>query len=89
MTPELVIQVLRDALLAALWLSLPLLAIGFLAGIVISLFQVLTSIQDSAVGSVPRLLIFLGAILALLPWMLNRSMAYTVGLLSGLDRYAH
>ena len=53
MTPEFVIQILREALMTAFWLSAPLLAVGFIAGIVMSLVQILTSIQDSAFNAIP------------------------------------
>jgi flagellar biosynthesis protein FliQ len=84
-----VVQLLRDALMAAFWMALPLLAIGFVAGIVMSLVQVLTSIQDTAFGTVPRLLVSLGSLLLLLPWLVNRSMSYTIDLLTNLSRYGH
>src|SRR5947209_919237 len=48
MTPESVAEILRQALLTALWVGAPLLLIGFAAGIVMSLVQIVTSIQDSA-----------------------------------------
>jgi flagellar biosynthetic protein FliQ len=88
LTPELVIQVLRQALLTALWVSTPLLIAGFVVGIVMSLVQVLTSMQDSAFATVPRLAAFLLALLIALPWMLNRMVSYTTGLLGNLGRYA-
>jgi flagellar biosynthetic protein FliQ len=88
MTSGQVVDVLREALMAAFWLSLPLLAVGFIAGIVMSLAQVLTSIQDTAFSTVPRLLVYLAAIVILLPWLVNRSMAYTTDLLAHLSRYA-
>jgi flagellar biosynthetic protein FliQ len=84
-----VVELIRGALMMAFWLALPLLSIGFTAGIAISLTQVLTSIQDTAVNSVPRLLIFLGAILSLMPWMVSKSMAYTADLITNIGRYAH
>ena len=89
MTSDQVVQIVRDSLMAAFWLSLPVLAVGFVAGIVVSLGQVLTSIQDTAVSTIPRLLAFLLAILLLLPWMVNRSMSYAVSLLGHLERYAY
>jgi flagellar biosynthetic protein FliQ len=70
-------------------LSAPLLAIGFIAGIVISLIQIATSMQDNAFSTIPRLLAFLGGLLFLLPWMLQKTMSYTVSLLGDLGRYAH
>jgi len=88
MTPELVVQVMRQALMAAFWLSAPLLVIGFIAGLVISLAQIATSMQDNAFSSIPRLAAFLGGLLFLLPWMLSRAMSYTVSLFADLSRYA-
>ena len=75
--------------MATFWLSAPLLAIGLVAGVIMSLVQIVTSIQDSAFSTVPRLLAFLGGLMLLLPWMLMRLMAYTTGLLGNLSRFAH
>ncbi len=88
MTSQLVIEVIRDTLMATFWVSLPLLAVGFIAGIVISLLQILTSIQDPGFGSVPRLAAFLVAILVFMPWMLMRLISFTTTLFSDLGRYA-
>ncbi len=89
MTPAQVVELLRDALMAAFWMALPLLAVGFVAGIIMSLVQVLTSIQDTAFGTVPRLLVSLASILLLLPWLVHRSMSYTADLITNLGRYGH
>ncbi|HXB70623.1 MAG TPA: flagellar biosynthetic protein FliQ [Candidatus Acidoferrales bacterium] len=88
MTPDTVVQIIRQTFLAAFWLAAPLLAIGFIAGIVISLVQIATSMQDNAFSTIPRLVVFLAGLLFLLPWMLQRMMSYTVGLLGDLSRYA-
>jgi len=88
MTPEFVIQILREALMTAFWLSAPLLAVGFIVGIVMSLIQILTSIQDSAFNAIPRLMAFLAAFILALPWMLEKITAYTVLTLGDLSRYA-
>jgi flagellar biosynthetic protein FliQ len=87
MTPEFAIQILREALMTAFWLALPLLAVGFIVGILISLLQIVTSIQDTAFSAIPRLLAFLGAFIIALPWMLERMSAYTVRILGDLSRY--
>lgn len=88
MTPETVVQIIRQALMTTFWLSAPLLAIGFLAGIVVSLVQIATSMQDNAFSTIPRLLAFLVGLLLLLPWMLQKTMAYTSAILGDLGRYA-
>ena len=88
MTPETVVEIMRQMLMAAFWLAAPLLAIGFVAGIVISLVQIATSMQDNAFSTIPRLAAFLAGLVLLLPWMLQRSIAYTVTIMGNLGRYA-
>lgn len=88
MTPDSVVSLLRQALMATFWLAAPILAIGFVAGVVISLVQIVTSIQDTAFSTVPRLAAFLVGGMLLLPWMLVKLIAYTTGILGDLGRFA-
>jgi flagellar biosynthetic protein FliQ len=88
MTPDSVVEIIRQMLLATFWLAAPLLAIGFIASIAISLVQIATSMQDAAFSTVPRLVAFLVGLLLLLPWMLQRTMTYTTLLFGDLGRYA-
>ena len=88
MTPEFVVQILRECLMTAFWLSAPLLIIGFVAGIIVSLIQIVTSIQDTGFATIPRLVAFFGAFLLALPWMLAKMTSYTVAILGDLSRYA-
>jgi len=88
MTTDAVVEILRHALLAAFWVAAPLLALGFAAGIAISLAQIVTSIQDTAFAAIPRLVVFVVGILLLMPWMVQRLTTYTAALLGDLGRYA-
>jgi flagellar biosynthesis protein FliQ len=88
MSQQFAVQLFRDALMTAFWLSLPLLVVGFIAGVVTSIVQILFSMQDSAFSTVPRLAAFLVAILIFLPWMLIRLASYTTAILSDFSRYA-
>ncbi len=88
MTSDAVVEILRQALLAAFWIAAPLLALGFLAGILISLAQIVTSIQDTGFSTVPRLLVFVAGLLLLMPWMAGRMTAYATALFHDLGRYA-
>ena len=88
MTPDAAAHMVGQMFLAAFWISAPLLAIGFVAGFLISLVQIVTSIQDTAFNTIPRLVAFLGGCLVLMPWMVHKSMAYTIGILGELNRYA-
>lgn len=87
MTPESAVQIMRQALMATFWLGAPLLAIGFAASIVISLVQIATSMQDAAFSTIPRLVAFLLGLLLLLPWMLEKSIGYTIAVLGDFSRY--
>ena len=89
MTPENAIHVIREALMAAFWLSLPLLAIGFCVGIVMNLIQVATSLQDSAFSTFPRLVAFLAGLVLLMPWMLNKLTSYTSSVFTDIAKYGH
>jgi flagellar biosynthetic protein FliQ len=89
MTQHQVVDILRHALETTFWLALPLLGIGFLAGAVMSLIQIITSMQDPAFGTVPRLAAFLVGLFLFLPWMLVTLTTYTTNLLTDLGRYAH
>ena len=87
MSQEFAIQIIREALQTALMISAPLLIVGFIVGIGMSLLQILTSIQDSAFSAVPRLAAFLVSFYIALPWMLQKMMIYTTHLLGELSRY--
>ena len=89
MTPDGVAHIVGQMFLAAFWIAAPLLGIGFATGIVVSLIQVLTSIQDSGFNSIPRLIAFLGGSLLMMPWMVHKAMAYATDILGNLSRYGH
>jgi flagellar biosynthetic protein FliQ len=88
MNPSFATDLVRQALMTSFWLCLPLLAVGFVASILISLVQTVTAIQDSAFGAVPRLIVFLAAFLLAMPWMMGKWTGYATNLLADLTRYA-
>jgi flagellar biosynthetic protein FliQ len=87
MTTAAIVDLIRTAFLTTFWLALPILTVGFVIGIVMSLAQILTSIQDSSFAAVPRLLAFLGALLLAMPWMLTKLIAYTTTLFGDFGRF--
>ena len=89
MTPATVTDLLRNAFMTTFWIGLPVLAAGFVIGILVSLAQILTSIQDTSFSTVPRLTVFLGVLLFTMPWMLARMISYTTTLLGDFGRFAH
>ena len=69
MTGPDVLDVARDAILTIVLVSSPLMLIGLLVGIVISLFQALTQIQEMTLAFVPKILAIFVAMLVALPFM--------------------
>jgi len=88
MSVQTVVEIMRGALMMAFWLGLPLLAVAFLVGAAISLLQIITSMQDPAFATIPRLAAFLAGLLLLFPWMLIKLMGYTSSILGNLAQYA-
>jgi flagellar biosynthetic protein FliQ len=89
MTPESTVHLIHGALMAAFWMSAPLLSIGFSVGIIMNLVQVATSLQDSAFSTFPRLAAFLTGFTVLMPWMIKHWMSYTTGIFAEIARYGH
>ena len=89
MTPETAMSIIREALMAAFWVSAPLLLIGFVVGIVMNLIQVATSLQDSAFTTFPRLAAFLAGFVVLMPWMIKKMTAYATIVFTDIAKYGH
>ena len=77
-----IVALLRHTIETALWMGAPLLAAAVVVGLLINVVQVLTSLQDPTVSTVPRLAAVAGAILFLMPWMVRRVGMFTLQLFS-------
>jgi flagellar biosynthetic protein FliQ len=88
-TVDHVVQLARLALQAAFWITMPVLAAATVISLLISIAQVMTSIQDTTVITVPRLTA-VGVILFILtPWMLNHLVSFTILLFADFHPYTH
>jgi flagellar biosynthetic protein FliQ len=87
MPTDIAVELARRTFEAALWLVAPLLIIATLVSLVINLVQVLTSLQDTTLSTVPRLTAVALAVFFLMPWMVRRLGMFTVALLSDFRPY--
>lgn len=71
MIDEAALQMIRDALYIVLLIATPLLLIGMILGLVISLIQSVTSIQDQTLTFVPKIIALVVAAVLLLPWIVS------------------
>ena len=67
-----VIDVARDAILTLVLVASPLMLVGLAVGVVISLFQALTQIQEMTIAFVPKILAIFVSLLIALPFMAER-----------------
>jgi len=84
MDPQQAIDLGRGALWTMLLVGSPVLVAGMIVGIVVSLFQALTQIQEQTVVFVPKLIVMLLVLSITLPWLIAQMVQYTGNLISGI-----
>jgi flagellar biosynthetic protein FliQ len=84
---ETVVELGRRTLEAALMVVAPILLVATVVSLAVNVIQVLTSIQEMTIATVPRLLATAGALLLLMPWMLRKVMQFTLQILSNFRPY--
>ncbi|HEY8285362.1 MAG TPA: flagellar biosynthesis protein FliQ, partial [Chloroflexota bacterium] len=79
-----VFSILQNAMMVALELSVPILAVGVIVGVVISIFQAVTQINDQTLSLVPKILAVFATLGLLGPWMFHQLMQFAIQMLTRL-----
>jgi len=87
MNVDLVIGLGAEAIKVTLLLAAPMLIVGLVVGIIISIFQAVTQIQEMTLTFVPKIVAVLGALIVALPWMINLLVTYTQDLFHNIPMY--
>jgi flagellar biosynthetic protein FliQ len=74
---ENILDTIRHALIITLKIAGPILAAGVVIGLIISVLQSVTSIQDQALSLVPKIVVMIGVAIVLIPWIFNRLMEFS------------
>ena len=77
MVPDPIIDVLQEALYISLFLSLPPLLLTLIVGLVVSIFQAVTSIQEQTMVFIPKIIVASLALLVFMPWMVASLVDFT------------
>jgi len=77
MDQDVVITLVSGALQLALKVALPLLGVGLVIGLAVSVFQAVTQIQEQTLSFIPKVLALAGVLVVGGPWMLNQIVTYT------------
>jgi len=87
MSGDLVIQLAQEALLMVMLISAPMLGLGLLVGLLVSVFQATTSIQEQTLAFIPKIIAVFVAILVFGPWMLRLMVDYVSQIFINLPNY--
>lgn len=87
MTPETVIAIAEEGIWAVLLISGPLLAVALVVGLVVSIFQATTQIQEQTLAFIPKIVAVLLGIVFFGPWMLSHLISYSTNIFSNLVRF--
>ncbi|MGH9327437.1 MAG: flagellar biosynthetic protein FliQ [Terriglobia bacterium] len=87
MTPERVVMLARMTMEVTLWMCAPILAVAIVVGLVVSIIQVMTSIQEMTLSIVPRLAAVGVITFLLMPWLLRKLVSFATLLFSNFRPY--
>ncbi|MFK3961000.1 flagellar biosynthesis protein FliQ [Pseudalkalibacillus hwajinpoensis] len=87
MTPDMVISLAEDAVYTVIIISAPLLLIALGVGLIVSVFQAMTQIQEQTLAFIPKIIAVLLTIVLFGPWMLTTLLDYTTNLYQNLYRF--
>ena len=87
MTPEFLTGFFDEAIKTAIILAAPMLLAGLVVGLMVSVFQSATSINEMTLTFIPKMLAVACALLFFLPWMIQTMLAFTTDLFSNIASY--
>jgi flagellar biosynthetic protein FliQ len=87
MTVELVTGLMAETVRVILFVAAPVLIVGLVVGVVISLIQAATQVQEITLVFVPKIVACLIALIAALPWMMATLITYTQNLFQHIPMY--
>lgn len=89
MTVDAVSEMVREALFLIIRVALPILLVSLAVGLIISIFQTVTSIQEQTLTFVPKIICVFSALVIFGPWMMNSMVEFMTSLWSTFSVYVH
>ena len=87
MTTELIMGIATETMKVTLLVSAPVLLVGLIVGLAISIFQAVTQVHEMTLTFVPKIIAVMIAMLIALPWMMNLIVTFTHNLFSNIPTY--
>lgn len=82
-----VIDIARNALVTTLLVAGPMLGLGLLVGLAVSIFQATTQINEQTLSFIPKIVVVLGSIIIFGPWMLSVIVDFTKDIFLNINNY--
>ena len=89
MTQQFVIHLAREAIYYTMLVSAPMLGLALIVGLLISIFQAVTSINEMTLTFIPKIIVIFVAMVVFAPWMMKILMTFTISLISNIPLIAH
>ena len=89
MTPETVITFAQEAIRTTILVSMPMLGLGLVVGLVISVFQAVTQIQEMTLTFVPKIAAILLSLFVFGPWMFSTLTQFTLRIIQTIPEMAN
>ncbi|MCI6869177.1 MAG: flagellar biosynthesis protein FliQ [Selenomonadales bacterium] len=87
MSGDVVVQLAQQALMVVLLVSAPMLGLGLTVGLMVSVFQATTSIQEQTLAFIPKIIAVFVAILIFGPWMLRIMVEFVSSIFTNVPLY--
>ncbi len=84
-----VTEIGRQAIETTLLVSAPMLGLSLVVGLLVSIFQAMTQINEATLSFVPKVVAVFGAVLMFLPWMMGVLIAFMTQLITNIPLYVH
>lgn len=78
MTPEAVLTLAQEAIKTTVLVASPILGVGLIVGLMISIFQAVTQIHEMTLTFVPKIMVVLLALLIFAGWIMEKLMSFTI-----------
>ncbi|VAX21470.1 Flagellar biosynthesis protein FliQ [hydrothermal vent metagenome] len=86
-TPDFVVSFAAEGLKMAILIAAPMLGFGLVVGLVVSVFQAVTSIQEMTLTFIPKILAVMASIFIFFPWMIQMMISYTSKIILNIPMY--
>jgi flagellar biosynthetic protein FliQ len=87
MTPEFIVEFATQAITLTIFLSMPMLGVGLIVGLMVSVFQAVTQIQEMTLTFVPKIIAVFLSLLFAAPWMLGKITVFTTRIFENIPLY--